>query len=117
VTGDLDVTRDFTDVRDVIRAYFALLASGRTGEIYNIASGRETRLGELLSMLLEVAGVEARCVTDPARSRPAEQRRVRANVAKIRRDTGWEPRIALSESLRSTLDYWKKNEMTWTNKL
>lgn len=106
VTGDLDVTRDFTDVRDVISAYFALLARGRTGEIYNIASGRETRLGDLLSMLFDLAGVEARSVTDPARIRATEQKRVRADVAKIRRDTGWEPRIALSESLRSTLEYW-----------
>jgi GDP-4-dehydro-6-deoxy-D-mannose reductase len=105
--GNLDVTRDLTDVRDVLRAYFALLERGRTGEAYNVASGRETALREVVDTLLAIAGVAAKVVTDPARQRSAEQRRVVADVAKIEGDTGWAPRIALRQTLAETLDYWK----------
>lgn len=103
VTGDLDVTRDFTDVRDVVDAYLALLARGRRGEAYNIGSGREQRIGDLLDGLLRGAGIEVPVETDPARLRPGEQRRMCANIAKIRADTGWAPRIALEATLRDIL--------------
>jgi GDP-4-dehydro-6-deoxy-D-mannose reductase len=106
--GNLDVTRDFTDVRDVLRAYFALLERGRTGEAYNVASGRETPLRAVIDLLLDIAGVEATIKSDPARQRPAEQRRVVANVAKVREHTGWSSGITLRETLTATLDYWKR---------
>lgn len=105
--GNLDVTRDLTDVRDVLRAYFALLERGRTAEAYNVASGRETPLEAVLATLLEIAGVDATIVPDPGRVRAAEQRRVVADVGKIKGDTGWAPRIALRQTLAETLDYWK----------
>ena len=106
--GNLDVTRDFTDVRDVLRGYFALLEHGRTGEAYNVASGRETALREVIDMLLDIADVEATIQSDPARQRSAEQRRVVANVAKVREHTGWSSRITLRETLSVTLDHWKR---------
>lgn len=105
-TGNLDVTRDFTDVRDVLRAYFALLLRGRAGEAYNVASGREIRVRALLDELLEIAGIEASVATDPARIRATEQRRVVADISKIGRDTGWQPQRPLRETLTATLDYW-----------
>lgn len=107
-TGNLDVTRDFTDVRDVLRAYYALLERGRTGEAYNVASGREVRLGDALDALLAMSGVDAKLEIDDRRKRSSEQRRVVADIAKIRRDVGWEPRIAFRESLGATLDYWRR---------
>jgi GDP-4-dehydro-6-deoxy-D-mannose reductase len=107
VAGDLEVTRDFTDVRDVVRAYFALLAKGRTGEVYNIGSGRETLLREILDRLLALAGVQADVETDPARLRASEQRRAIADVRKIARDTGWMARTMLDDTLRDTLEDWK----------
>ncbi|HEY4138194.1 MAG TPA: GDP-mannose 4,6-dehydratase [Casimicrobiaceae bacterium] len=107
LVGDLDVTRDFTDVRDVIRAYVALLSGGRRGETYNVGSGRETRLADLLQMLLDLAGVRCTIETDPARLRSAEQRRMVADITKITRETNWAPQIALERTLRETLDYWK----------
>lgn len=106
--GNLDVTRDFTDVKDVLRAYFALLERGRTGEAYNVASGREVLLSGVIATLLEIAGVNASVESDPARQRSAEQRRVAADVSKIRRDTGWSPRIPLRATLEATFDYWKR---------
>jgi GDP-4-dehydro-6-deoxy-D-mannose reductase len=105
--GNLDVTRDFTDVRDVVLAYFALLEKGVTGEAYNVASGREVRVGEALRTALEIAGVKASIEIDPGRQRAGEQRRVVADVSKIRRDTGWQSRIPLRETLEATLDYWR----------
>lgn len=103
-TGDLDVTRDLTDVRDVIGAYFALLERGRSGEVYNIGSGRETRLGDVLERLLALAKVNARVERDPTRLRASEQRRAVADVQKIAAHTGWRASIPLSTTLRDMLD-------------
>lgn len=107
-TGDLGVTRDMTDVRDVVRAYFALLDDGRRGEVYNVGSGRETRLGDILDGLLEVAHVSATVVTEAKRVRQGEQRRACADVRKIQRDTGWSPSIPLSQTLADMLDDWNE---------
>jgi GDP-4-dehydro-6-deoxy-D-mannose reductase len=104
VTGDLDVTRDLTDVRDVIAAYFALLERGRSGEVYNIGSGRETRFADVLDRLLALANVHARIERDPARLRANEQRRAVADVQKIAEHTGWRASIPLSTTLRDMLD-------------
>ena len=106
VTGDLDVTRDMTDVRDVVSAYLSLLDKGRSGEVYNVGSGRETRLSDVLNELLSLAGVTAEIVTDPARVRTHEQRRAVADVRKIARDTGWSARIPFSSTLGDMLDDW-----------
>jgi len=107
-TGNLDVTRDFSDVRDVVRAYVHLLDDGRTGESYNVASGLEVSLRDVVDRLLRHAGVTAEVATDPARVRPNEQRRVVADIGKIRRDTGWQPGIPLDSTLHETLDYWMR---------
>lgn len=104
--GDLDVTRDFLDVRDVANAYLALLAQGRSGETYNVCSGREVHLGDALRRLIALAGVQAEIALDPARLRPTEQRRMLGSHAKITADTGWVPRIALDETLKQVLDFW-----------
>jgi len=107
VTGNLDVTRDFSDVRDVVDAYFALAEHGHRGEVYNIGTGRETRLREVLDMLMQIAGVRAEVSTDPTRVRPDEQQRMVADVTKIERDTGWKARIPLEDTLRDILEDWK----------
>jgi GDP-4-dehydro-6-deoxy-D-mannose reductase len=109
-TGSLDVTRDVTDVRDVVRAYLALLERGRPGEIYNVGSGVETRLADVLDALLEYAGVAVERVIDPGRLRADEQRRAVADVRKIAADTGWTASIPLAKTLHDVLDDW--NERT-----
>ncbi len=108
LTGDLAVTRDFLDVRDVIAAYVALLASGRSGEIYNVCSGRECNLRDALDQLLALAGIQAEVATDPARLRPSEQRRMCGSHDKLTAQTGWQPRIALRDTLAGLLDFWMK---------
>ena len=105
-TGDLDVTRDLTDVRDVVRAYLALLARGRTGEAYNVGSGRETRLADVLDALISLGGVDVERNVDPARLRADEQRRAVADVRKIAADTGWSASIPLAATLRDMLEDW-----------
>ena len=106
--GDIDVTRDFTDVRDVVRAYGLLLERGRNGEVYNVCSGREYRIRDLLQLLLTLAGVDARIEQDPARLRRAEQRRMVASFAALQRDTGWQPAIPMEQSLQDVLNDWEK---------
>jgi GDP-4-dehydro-6-deoxy-D-mannose reductase len=108
--GDLEVTRDFTDVRDVVRAYFDLLARGRPATPYNVCSGRETRLRDALDELAALAGVAVEVRVDPARLRPVEQRRVCGSAARLRDDAGWVPRHPLPDSLRASLDEWMHKE-------
>jgi GDP-4-dehydro-6-deoxy-D-mannose reductase len=106
--GDLEVTRDFTDVRDIISAYLLLLEEGKNGEVYNICSGREIKISTLLRMLLEISGVSADIEVDVSRLRTAEQRRVAGCFEKLNRDTGWEPKIQIEESLTDILQHWER---------
>jgi GDP-4-dehydro-6-deoxy-D-mannose reductase len=106
--GDIDVTRDFTDVRDVVRAYLLLLLRGAPGETYNICSGEERSIRELLLRMAGLAGVDVAVRQDPARQRPAEQRRVCGNPEKIRRATGWVAATPFDESLRAMLAHWER---------
>ncbi len=106
--GNLDATRDFTDVRDVVRAYQRIAAHGKNGEIYNVCSGIERSVRSLLDRLLSLSGVKAEVVTDPARCRPSEQPRVRGCNEKLLQDTGWAPTISIDETLSSIYRYWEK---------
>jgi len=106
--GDIEVTRDFTDVRDVVRAYLGLLLQGERGRVYNVGSGAEERLGDILSRLISLANIQARVITDPRRMRPAEQRRMRADVRALQERTGWHPAYSLERTLGDILEYWKE---------
>lgn len=101
--GDIDVTRDITDVRDIVAAYFALLDGGVNGEVYNVCSGRERTVRSLLERLIHIGGVKVDIVRDEARVRPAEQRRAVGDPAKIREAVGWSARIPLDRSLTELL--------------
>jgi GDP-4-dehydro-6-deoxy-D-mannose reductase len=105
--GDVEVTRDFTDARDVVEAYLLLLERAATGEIYNICSGREVWIRDLLPTLFALAGVDARLFQDPARMRPAEQKRLLGSCAKLAGCTGWRPAIELETSLTDALAWWE----------
>ena len=107
VTGDIDVTRDFTDVRDVVAAYFALLNTGVRGEVYNVCSGQSRSIRFLLETLAEIAGVAVTTRRDAARLRPTEQRDMCGDPTKIRRATAWQASIPIGDSLASMLTYWE----------
>ncbi len=108
--GDIDVTRDFTDVRDVVEAYFALLERGHAGEIYNVCSGVEHSLSSILKALMDLAGVDAQIQTQSERMRPSEQRRMRGDASKILAATGWKVSTPLSVSLRAALQSWHRGK-------
>ena len=104
--GDLDVTRDFTDVRDIVDAYLELLIKGKSGEVYNVGSGQERKMSEILDSLISIAGISARITVDTARFRPAEQRRVVCDANKLMHQTGWQPRRQINETLNEILQHW-----------
>ena len=104
--GDLDTSRDFTDVRDVVRAYKLLLGKGRNGHCYNVCSATETSMRTLLHELVELSGMEVKIEPDESLMRKAEQRRTCGSCRKIREETGWHPTIPLSVTLSDTLSHW-----------
>ena len=106
--GDIDVTRDFLDVGDVVSAYLALLENGTPGQVYNICSGREQSIRSLIEQLADLAQVDLQLVQDPARFRPADQRRVCGSPARLAQTTGWKSEITTQQSLRAILSDWEK---------
>jgi GDP-4-dehydro-6-deoxy-D-mannose reductase len=109
--GDVDVTRDFLDVRDVLRAYLALLEQGRNGEVYNVCSGVEWRVRDLIAQLAGLAGVEVELLQDASRLRLSEQRRVVGCSKKLQKETGWKPGVSITETLQSVLSDWEAREL------
>lgn len=107
--GDVSTTRDFTDVRDVVGAYAAMLAQGAPGTTYLVASGVERRVSDLLKDLCRLAGVDVEIRQDPTRTRPAEQRRMVADAGRLRADTGWRPRIPFESTLTDILNDARKD--------
>jgi len=108
--GDIDTTRDFTDVRDIVRAYAALLRAGVNGETYNVCSANELSLREIIVALCAAASIEMQINVDPKRLRPVEQRRMRGSYERLRSRTGWEPGIPLAQTLQDILNYWHARE-------
>ena len=105
--GNLDAVRDFTDVRDMVRAYWLAVQSARPGEVYNIATGNGITIRAMLDKLIALARVEVRVETDPARLRPSDVEVLIGDSSKFRGDTGWEPRIPFDQTLADLLDYWR----------
>ncbi len=105
--GNLDAERDFTDVRDMVRAYFLALEKGKSGEVYNICSENSWRIGDMLDRLLSMTTAEISVKQDPARLRPSDVPRLRGDCSKFKRDTGWEPEIPFETTLSDMLDYWR----------
>jgi GDP-4-dehydro-6-deoxy-D-mannose reductase len=105
--GNLDARRDFTDVRDVVRAYMSLAERGASGEIYNVGSGVGRTIQSLLDALRSRARTEVRVEVDPDRLRPAETSALVADTTRLRDRTGWSPQISFESMLDSLLDYWR----------
>jgi GDP-4-dehydro-6-deoxy-D-mannose reductase len=104
--GDLDLRRDFTDVRDVARAYVELVKAGGSGEVYNVCSGTSRSLRDLLGLLCRAAGVSPEIRVDPRRVRPNDIRDLRGDPSKIERETGWSSRIDIADTLEWLLGFW-----------
>jgi len=107
VTGDLSPRRDFTDVRDVVRAYRALAIDGVPGEVYNVCSGRAVEVRELADTLIGLSDRPMEIVLDPERLRPVDVPVLLGSNEKITAATGWAPEIPLEQTLADVLDWWR----------
>lgn len=101
--GNPLVRRDFTDVRDVVRAYIALSERGEAGQVYNVCSGRCYAIGELLEMLVGLADVQVEVERDPERARPADVPEMVGSYSRLSEATGWSPTIDIRQSLADLL--------------
>lgn len=106
--GNLDSIRDFTDVRDVVRAYWLAATEATPGEAYNISSGSGITIRELLDRLIRQSSVQVEVRVDPARLRPSDVETLIGDSSKFRAETGWSPEIALEQTLSDLLDFWRR---------
>ena len=107
--GNLSARRDFTDVRDVVRAYRLLIESGRPGSVYNVCSGRDVSIREIADGLLELAGNALEFETDPSLVRLVEVPVLRGDPSRLSSATGWKPEIPLEQTLADVLAYWRQH--------
>jgi len=108
--GNLEARRDFTDVRDIVRAYLLAVEKGKPGEVYNIGSGTAPRLREIVALLLKMTGATITLEVDPTRRHAFEAEVYVCDARRFQRLTGWRPRIGLERMLRDTLDDWRRHE-------
>ena len=107
--GNLNAIRDFTDVRDAVRAYRLLAEQGEPGAVYNVCSRQGTRIGQLLDDLLALARMPGIAVQpDPSRLQPADVPIQVGDATRLHRTTGWLPEIPLQQTLQDVLDYWRQ---------
>lgn len=106
--GNLDSVRDFTDVRDMVRAYWLAVTKAKPGEVYNIATGEGITIRGMLDKLLAMSKIEVKVEVDPDRLRPSDVEVLLGDSSKFRADTGWAPRIPFDTTLRDLLDYWRE---------
>jgi len=106
--GNLDAVRDFTDVRDIVRAYVLAATMCEPGEVYNIASGSGHSIRELLDTLIALSGLEVEVSIDPQRLRPSDVEILIGDSTRFRERTGWRPAIPLETTLSDLLDYWRR---------
>jgi GDP-4-dehydro-6-deoxy-D-mannose reductase len=109
LAGDLSPKRDFSDVRDVVRAYRLLAERGVPGEVYNVCSGRAVAIREMADTLIALSSTKMDVVLDPERLRPVDVPILQGDNTKLRTATGWTPEIPLEQTLSDVLDWWREN--------
>ncbi len=105
--GNLEARRDFSDVRDLVGAYWELLRKGVPGQAYNVCSGEDHSISELLDILLSLSDKHIEVVVDPEKYRVADIPVLRGDNTRMREVTGWEPRHRLEQTLADVLDWWR----------
>lgn len=106
--GNLEAKRDFSDVRDIVRAYWLSLEKGDAGDVYNIGSGRAVTIQELLNLILTMTDVSIDVRPVPERMRPSDVELLVCDCSKFSRVTGWKPEIPLEQTIRDLLNYWRE---------
>ncbi|WP_462351477.1 GDP-mannose 4,6-dehydratase [Fusobacterium varium] len=107
-TGNLEAERDFTDVRDIVRAYSALALNGKKGETYNVGSGKAISIKEILNIILKNSTKSIEIRRDEKRYRPIDIPIIEADIEKLKEITAWKPEILLEESIKEIVSYWRK---------
>jgi GDP-4-dehydro-6-deoxy-D-mannose reductase len=105
--GNIHVGRDFTDVRDVVRAYVLVLEKGRTSEVYNVCSGTPVLLSDILQMFQKISGIDVTLDIDPNKVRPAEVAEIYGDPGKLRAATSWLRKITLEKTIEDILNCWR----------
>jgi GDP-4-dehydro-6-deoxy-D-mannose reductase len=113
--GNLESIRDFTDVQDMVRAYVLALELGNPGDVYNLGSGQEISIREILNLLLDLSTVEIQVKQDESKVRIADETRLVCNPRKFIKLTGWQPRIPIHVTLERVLHYWRNSYKSATN--
>lgn len=106
--GNLTPARDFSDVRDVVKAYIALVERGQAGHAYNVGSGNAVVIQTILDHLISLSHIKITVEQDPAKMRPVDYPISYGDISKIKADTGWQPEIPLKQSLEDILEYWRE---------
>jgi GDP-4-dehydro-6-deoxy-D-mannose reductase len=106
--GNVEATRDLTDVRDTVRAYVAMMASARPGQTYNVCSGRGVSISALVTMFTSRARRSVTVVQDPSRFRPSDVPLLVGSYARLTTDTGWTPQIPLEQTVDDLIGYWRQ---------
>lgn len=106
--GNLKAKRDFTDVRDVVRAYTSLIQFGRPGETYNVGSGHAVSIQSILDTVVARSKADIDVQVDPRKLRPIEAPIIEADISKLFETTGWQPKISLESTIDGMLDHWRK---------
>lgn len=113
--GNLAAQRDFSDVRDVVEAYWAVLNRGIPGRIYNVGSGRAVSIQSILERLLDLSPRPIQVEIDPQKFRPVDVPAIYADISRVKYETGWQPHTPLALTLSDTMEYWRSEikKGTW----
>ena len=105
--GNLSAKRDFTDVRDVVKAYALLVKGGKRGETYNVGRGHAVAIEDILKEIVSMSDKDIEVKVDEKKLRPVDVPIIEPDIEKIKKEVGWEPVIELRQTLKETLEYWR----------
>ncbi len=109
IVGNLDASRDYTDVRDIVKAYYLAVQKCKSGEIYNICSGKAYTIKEILDNLINLSTKKIITKSDKKKLRPSDIPLLLGDNKKFCTITNWKPYFTLNQTLKDTLDFWRNN--------
>ncbi|OGG06404.1 GDP-mannose 4,6-dehydratase [Candidatus Gottesmanbacteria bacterium RIFCSPHIGHO2_02_FULL_40_24] len=108
LVGNLNARRDYTDVRDMVRAYYLSVQKCKSGQVYNISTGKSWRIGDVLDLLIKKSNKKIRIIQDKARLRPSDVEVLVGDASKFKKETGWKPVIPFEKTMEDLLNYWRQ---------
>lgn len=115
--GNINVVRDFLDVRDVVDAYYKLLINGEKGSVYNVCSSKGTKLEDLIKAIANILKIEIKIEIDPQKVRPNDSEIIIGDNTKLMTELGWRPKYSLKETFEDMVDFWREKLKTTSTKL